>query len=466
MKSIDILNNKLYLVLVGVLFFVFWMFGFLLENTILVENIALLIIGLLVCASLIFTNKINNILIFLLLVPFMFARPLDPLSIPVMIYVACGLLVVGFVVHFIKTKPKFKQGTLLYGLCFLGLGMILGGISMKADFILYQVAIMLFVVIMFVIVYIYFTSTSEKIEFENIAFMITVLGVFISLQGVIFYLTHENLMEIITEKVMNVGWGSTNNIALMLLLTFPFTFYLYINANKSNVIPYLFSLILQAIIFIFTYSRGGYVAFAIELLLIFIFTLIINKANKIIVKRTINLYASCFALIVLLVTGIFLINKEYFNKFIDMVSHFDLDSLNGRLNVYKEVLKDMKSNLFFGKGVLFSMFTIEDEIQTYTWGHSTIIQTFTTMGILGTLGLLYHFFEKYYVLLRKPNPEKIVIFLSFLGSGLYGLVDVSYYFINYMVVLVVIFIVCEPYFYNWKLENDNKIIKSKKTLEN
>ncbi len=466
MKHIDIANNKLYLVLVGVLFFVFWMFGFLLENTILVENIALLIIGLLVCASLIFTNRINNILIFVLLVPFMFARPLDPLSIPVMIYVACGLLVVGLVVHFIKTKPKFKQGTLLYGLCFLGLGMILGGITMKADFILYQVAIMLFVVIMFVIVYIYFTSTLEKIEFENIAFMITVLGVFISLQGVIFYLTHENLMEIITDKVMNVGWGSTNNIALMLLLTFPFTFYLYINTNKSNVIPYLFTLILQAIIFIFTYSRGGYVAFAIELILIFILTLIINKKNKIIIKRTISLYASCFTLIILIILGILLINKEYFNKFIEMVSHFDFDSFNGRLNVYKEVLQDMKSNLFFGKGVLFSMFTIEDEIQTYTWGHSTIIQTFTTMGIFGTLGLLYHFFEKYYVLLRKPNPEKIVIFLGLLGSGLYGLVDVSYYFINYMIVLVLIFIVCEPYFYNWKLEKDNKITKNKKTLEN
>lgn len=452
MKNLDIANNKLYLVLVGVIMFVFWIFGFLLKNTILVENIALLIIGLLVSGCLIFTNKISNILIFVLLVPFMFARPLDPLSIPIMIYVACGLLVVGLVVHFIKTKPKFKHGTLLYGLGFLGLGMILGGITMKSDFLLYQIGIMLFVVIMFIIVYIYFTSCCERIEFENIAFMITILGVFISLQGVVFYLSQDNILDIITDKVMNAGWGSTNNIALMLLLTLPFTFYLFLTSEKSNMIAYLSALILQCVIFVFTYSRGGYVAFVIEIILMYILTITMNKKNKTISKRTLYLYLSGLGILLVFVAGLYIKDKEIFKKFFELVSHFDFNSLNGRLNVYKEVLQNMESHLFFGKGVLFSMFTIEDEIQTYTWGHSTIIQTFTTMGIFGTLGLLYHFFEKYYVLFKKVSFEKIIIFLSLFGSGLYGLVDVSYYFINYMIVLVLIFIICEPYFYNWKIE--------------
>ena len=60
----------------------------------------------------------------------------------------------------------------------------------------------------------------------------------------------------------------------------------------------------------------------------------------------------------------------------------------------------------------------------------------------------------------------MIIFLGLFGSGLYGLVDVSYYFINYMIILILTFILCEPYFYNWKLELKTKMIKKEKTLEN
>ena len=80
--------------------------------------------GISVLCCLIFSENINNIFIFVMLVPFMFARPIDPVTIPKMIYVACGCLVIGVIVHYFKTKPKLKYGTLLYGLCALGLGMI------------------------------------------------------------------------------------------------------------------------------------------------------------------------------------------------------------------------------------------------------------------------------------------------------------------------------------------------------
>ena len=35
----------------------------------------------------------------------------------------------------------------------------------------------------------------------------------------------------------------------------------------------------------------------------------------------------------------------------------------------------------------------------------------------------------------------MISFFAFLGSGIYGLIDVSYYFINYMILLLLILIV-------------------------
>ena len=455
MKKLDIINNKFYLVLIGILFFVFWVLGFFTSNTLLIENIALLTIGIAVLFCLVFSKNINNIFIFILLVPFMFARPIDPVTIPKMIYVACGCLVVGLIVNYFKVKPKIKLGALFYGLIALGLGMILGGINIKSDFRLFQLGIMIFVVTMFLLVYVYFVSCTEKINFESIAFLMTILGVFISLQSFCFFLSKEDFMQIIVEKLLVVGWGVSNNIALMLLFTIPFTFYLFIKNDKVNSIIYLVLVIFQSLILVFTHSRGGIVAFACELRMMLVTSVIMLRKEKKQVTKALFLYIFGLVSISLSFVIIYYYNKEYFNKLVNSLKAFNFETLNGRLEVYKDVLSGMDKHLIFGKGVLFSLFGFEEDgVGSYLWGHSTILQTFTTMGIIGTLGLFYHFFEKYYVLLKKVNYEKMIIFLGLFGSGLYGLVDVSYYFINYMIVLVLIFIMCESYFYNWKFEKN------------
>ena len=58
------------------------------------------------------------------------------------------------------------------------------------------------------------------------------------------------------------------------------------------------------------------------------------------------------------------------------------------------------------------------------------------MGLFGCFAMLVHLFQKYFVLLKKPNVWKITVVASFAISGFYGLFDVSYYFVNYMIPLV------------------------------
>lgn len=450
MRKIDIVNSKVYLVLASLMLFIFWGLGFFSENKIIIENIALFTVGIVVLLSFIFTDNINNILIFILLIPFVFARSLDPLTIPVMIYVACGCLVIGLIIHYIKTKPKFKIASLFPGLCVLGIAMVFGGITLKSDYYFYQLGIMVFVVIMFLGAYIYLTSTSKQIDFDNIAFMFTILGVFISMQSIIFFISQENFLESFTKKSLDVGWGGSNNIALILLFTFPFTFYLCLKSKKNNFLVYYILINIQAVTLFFTYSKGGIAAFAVELFALLIYGLVINRKEKYNLYKILIIYGSYVfcVLMVLLIIG--LKNPEYLKSIYTVLTTIDFKTFNNRFIIYKEAIANIQDNLIFGKGLLFSMFPVEGEVgNNYIWGHSTIIQTFSTMGIFGLLALLYHLFEKYYVLIKQANPEKIIIVMALAGSGLYGLFDVSYYFINYMVILIILFVVAEPYFYNY-----------------
>ena len=47
-------------------------------------------------------------------------------------------------------------------------------------------------------------------------------------------------------------------------------------------------------------------------------------------------------------------------------------------------------------------------------------------------------FEKYYYFFKKVELWKLMVILSLGMSDLYGMIDVSYYFINYMVLMIVI----------------------------
>lgn len=465
MKNVNIINKKIFIVLVSAFFYLSWVLGFLTSEKILVENISLLVVGIAVLLFLVFTKDINNILIFILFVPFMFARPLDPMTIPIMIYVACGCLAVGLIIHYIKNKPKFKCGTLLYGLSFLGLGMICGGINIASDFLLYQICIMLFVVGMFLIVYVYLISTSKKIDFNQIAFLMTILGVYIALQTITFFISSDDFIKELSQKSLSVGWGISNNIALMFLVTIPFTFYLFSKSNLKTSIIYFILLVLQAGTCVLTHSRGGLLALVVEVILMLGIYLVRFKKDKVNIKKFIIYSVITLSTASLILLLLYKFKYDSFLALIEPLKRLDFGTLNGRVQIYEEALIGMKDHLLFGKGVLFSMFTVEGEEVMYVWGHSTILQTFSTMGIFGTIGLLYHLFEKYFVLLKKTNFEKLMIFISLFGSGLYGLFDVSYYFINYMVVLVIIFVLCEPYFYNCKIENFTKKINNEKVLD-
>ena len=117
------------------------------------------------------------------------------------------------------------------------------------------------------------------------------------------------------------------------------------------------------------------------------------------------------------------------------------------MQIYQKALQQVKENWLFGKGLFGGyMFNADEGSNSFVWCHSTILQALYSGGVVGLIGMLYHLFEKYFYLIKKINFNKFILLVGFALSGGYGLIDVSYFFINYMVLFIIITILCDHVF--------------------
>ena len=69
--------------------------------------------------------------------------------------------------------------------------------------------------------------------------------------------------------------------------------------------------------------------------------------------------------------------------------------------------------------------------------------------------MVYHHLEKYIFCLKKINLEKIIVLIGFVATDIYGFMDVSYFFINFMIVLIIILVALNSAFNKEGLVNEN-----------
>ena len=112
---------------------------------------------------------------------------------------------------------------------------------------------MLFIAVSLLILYTILISSTKKISFDNVCDIINGLAFLILIQEIIYYVI--NPAHLATKKI-NFGWGISNNIAIMLLLTLPFSFYKAATRPNNSKFIFLIFTALQYIGIIFTFSRG------------------------------------------------------------------------------------------------------------------------------------------------------------------------------------------------------------------
>ncbi len=436
------LDSKYYLPFVCLFILILWFIPYVMQQYFqivgtpitIIEGISVCLVGLLALFLLVFYENTFYTIPLITFVPFMFSHPFDIYTSPICLYIAIGLLAIGLIYHFIRYKTKLKFGSFLSGIIALGIGVILGGINVKNEARLTNFLIAFVCVVGLVILYILLSSTI-KIKYEELAKLITCLGIILVVQCLGYYLTRHGGIDAAFEKKMTVGWGISNNVALILLFTSPFTLYLAMTYEKKKCAFYFLLTILQFVAIISTYSRGGILALVIGLCFMIPFAIVKGKDRKMIVRILLILLAVFLIFVIIL----FIAFPQLIKEFIDELLDINLKTLNSRLPIYENSISVIKEYPLFGKGVL-SNFNSDGN---YIWGHSTYLQTGMTMGIVGMVLLTIHMIQKYFYLARKPKLWQITTLLGMALSDLYGLIDVSYYFISYMVILLVVLVSIE-----------------------
>lgn len=436
------LNSKYYLPAISLIVLIFWFIPYLIQNryyvtgTVVnsVEGFGLIFLAIIALLVLVFYKETYYAIPVITFVPFMFSHPFDVYTSPICLYIAIAILALGLIIHFIRFRTKLKFGHFLGGVILLGVGMMLGGINIKTDTRWINLLIVSGCVIGFIILYIFLSSTI-KITYEDIARLMTYLGIILVMQSVAYYIVKPGGIGNLFSKGMNVGWGINNNIALTLLFTSPFTLYIAITAEKKKCVAYLLITLLQFIAIIMTYSRGAILSLVIGTC--FMLPISIIKASD---RKTFVRVILIFIGVVVVGFILFLILfKEYSSKFFEELFRINLSDYNGRGPIYTESIKIIKKYPIFGRGLLSNF----NESGTYIWGHSTYLQTAMTMGFVGVVLITIHIIQKYFYLARNIKLWKITTIFGLAMSDFYGLFDVSYYFVNYMLILVIVLVSIE-----------------------
>ncbi len=434
-------SEILSLACIAIIMYLFWLFPFLSYRDILsssirkpMEIIILIASGLSAALLTYFKKSSYWLLAFVAFIPFVFAHPFDANTVPWALYVAGGLAILGVIATMIRMRLKWKIGPFFFGLVALGASCLLGGFGKWEYYFWPQLVIVFFVVGGILFLYI-FLSSMPHISVRKFAWIMVALGLFISLQSATYWLSSSNIKEALLTKHLTAGWGISNNIAVILLLLIPFLFYFMLQSRKWKSVLFMILAVGEMGIIGLSYSRGGIAAMVVMAIFAYIYCAIKTKEKK---------WYFISSISILLVFAILFIIFRFcypgaFKRMIDLLFS-RLEGLNGRIPIYKAFLRAMKKNFMFGNGLFGPFYFSVDVGQgAYQWGHDTLLHTFYTLGLTGILAIFYHFYEKYmYLWKTRKSVFSVMVFLSFFGSGLYGLIDISYFFINYMVLLILI----------------------------
>lgn len=444
------MSKRIYSLITSLVIFLFWLVTFLcfsysINSKIIstIESVQLSLIGIFSLILFIFVEDTFYILPIFCYVPFMFSHSFDALTIPIGLYISLALAFIGAIIHFIKYKPKLIKPKLLLGIVIFLISLIIGGIfNFDNKYLLIQILFCAVISVLFSFGYSFFVSTGKKEDFKTISTVINCLAILLIFQEITYFIIHPDF----SIKALNVGWGISNNIALILLFTLPFSLYMAIKEKSRIRYAYLLFIIVEFILIILTYSRGGIIISIFEVITLFIIGFLAFKKEKLL--KPFILANLIFSLILLVSFGIICLKSPELIKNIynSTIKGINFSTLNGRLKIYKEYISLSKNHLIFGHGILYPfLYSVDVSNGAYQWGHCTYIHTLFTLGIVGVLAITYHFIEKYYSVIKNINLEKSILLMCFIFSGLYGMIDISYFFINYMMVFIIIIILSDGY---------------------
>lgn len=431
-------ESDLYLILISVAGFLIWYF----QPELYISAIVVFVLA----SFLIFTQKNSNGLLFLFFIMLVsnvagqdirlgdFSTLLENTNYIITLFLI-GILLLEMIIFLIARFKKQNKSTLWIGFVLITVSFAISGV--KQDGSIYVNNHFTDVILMGIVIFLFlfFAFTFEKNSKRYICKCLLYLGVYVSCQFFATYIMQSiNSPETLYELRPNLIWGNGNAAALIILLCFPAGAYLYI--EKPN-FYYFFLTRLAFIGVLISTSRGGILCGIIAVVATDIYARLQMTNHR---KYNLVYFGSAALFLSALVMSF-----DMIKPFIEFtVNRFFIgDDLNGfssgRIELYKAAIEAFLSSPITGIG---TALTVVYDVTP--WYHSTLFDTLASTGVVGLVMFIIHMFQKYRLLFKnRKDPFVFIVFIGFICSGLYGMIDVAYYNLIWLMMFAIILAVVE-----------------------
>ena len=351
---------------------------------------------------------------------------------PMQMIISAGLMIIIALIYVIRNGihlKKVKSGKALLLLAIMSpIPLIYHNIIRKEDSGLY---FLYFNYLLYFLVYLLFLFILDKKSFRFIKLSMGYMALLLAMECILYVYNNGFI------KGYNMGWGICNEAGILMMVGIPFVFIDLIKAKKLEEL-FIPSAKIGIILFgmFASTSRGTYIFGFVLVLLLFVWTLIISK-KRISILVLMLIAISLVVLYIHLNFGI----VEFYEKVKDTIFEIGLNS-SGRFELYKGATDIWATDFLtvtFGNGWVAEYASERfPQLNVYVVYHSTFFQMLATLGVVGVILLLFHFYEKYKQLFKFDISICVCLFVGYILVDIYGMIDNTYGMYYYMLPLVIV----------------------------
>ena len=341
---------------------------------------------------------------------------------------ACGagfLCLIWYIYReFVRKRRKPNFGKLWTGMALAGFACLLSGILCPT----YEKINMLSVLGTSLAVYaLYFLvlNCTDACDLRRFACKILMVAAFVAVaEMLVFFAGCHDLQTVIESKTTRIGWGVTNNIASLLLMAIPATFYLMLEERQGWTL--MFAVLVFCMALFITFSRGNILIALFVIPAAFVYTLIKSPYRFRILLATggalllFGLFFLCFSAEL----------SHYFSFFFDFAENA---GDRGRIILWQAAWQRFLENPVFGCGFM------KDGNGTLWMVHCTPLEILSSAGVVGVLGCVLFYLQRFGMIFRRFSAFRFFALLILAAFELYGLIDVMLF--SFHTIYVYLFLV-------------------------
>ncbi|MCI9031793.1 MAG: hypothetical protein HFK09_04645 [Clostridia bacterium] len=330
------------------------------------------------------------------------------------IIVALFAAAIIFHIVYYKKYSYFKKKTMLaWGFIALSLGFVTNGFFYKDYNFLNLPYGLSFAVLYYGVYLVFFHLIKWKKGFSMryLAFTLFAMGLVIAAEIGVLWLQNEELRQTGNKSLVWLGWGLSNAIAYVFMLTMPFAFYLAHTEKFS--LPYFMGASAMLVAVIFTFSRGSLIVALPMYVAGTIFSCLFAR-NKL------PLWISAGIIFAISVVVIVCYREQLYNVLNFYIERGLNDS--GRFELWKEGWEAFLSAPVFGVGMFYRFGEV---LTSFTWFHNTIIHFLATGGIVGLGSYIFHRVQTVVMYCKKPSVDRLFAGFAILCLLANSMLDVA-----------------------------------------